>query len=95
ILPRGIYKALLQMMGESKDTIDQLMEIYDTRITIEQFEAIISDSGLKVKNKTHFLINPIYKYKFGLEPRKQWEPVTKIPFLRNFVTTCVYYTVGL
>lgn len=95
LLPRGIYKAVLKLMGETNDTIKILLEIYDTRISIERFEKIIAESGFKVKNKTHFLINPIYKYKFGLQPRKQWGPVTHIPFLRNFVTTCVYYTVGL
>lgn len=95
LLPRGIYKTALKLMGESDGTIEMLLEIYDTRISIERFEKIIGESGLKVRNKTHFLINPIYKYKFGLQPRKQWSPVTHIPFLRNFVTTCVYYTVGL
>ena len=95
ILPKGLYRAFLNMLGEDKGKIEELMEIYDTRITIERFEKILKDSSLRVLNKTHFLINPIYKYKFGLEPRKQWEPITKIPFLRNFVTTCVYYTVGV
>lgn len=95
ILPRGIYRALLKMMGESEATIKDLMEVYDTRITIERFERIVKDSGLQVKNRQHYLFNPIYKYKFGVQPREQWKPITHIPFFRNFVTTCVYYTVGL
>jgi 2-polyprenyl-3-methyl-5-hydroxy-6-metoxy-1,4-benzoquinol methylase len=95
ILPRAVYKALLKLMGENERTVITLLEVYDTRISIERFEKIIRKSGFKVKNKTHFLFNPIYKYKFGVEARKQWGPITKIPFLRNFVTTCVYYTVGL
>lgn len=94
ILPRPLYKGLLKLMGE-KEKIGELMEIYDTRISIERFERIVRNSGLKVLHKQHYLINPIYRYKFGLEPRKQWPPVTHIPFLRNFVTTCVYYSIGL
>ncbi len=94
ILPRPMYKGLLRMGGESEITIQGLMEIVDTQITIERFERIIKKSGLKVLHKQHYLINPIYKFKFGLQPRKQWAPITWIPFLRNFVTTCVYYTVG-
>lgn len=94
ILPRPVYKGILKMIGESEGSIIALMEVYDTRISIERFERIIKASGLKVKQKTHFLINPIYKYKFGLNARKQWAPITHIPFFRNFVTTCVYYTVG-
>lgn len=93
ILPRPLYKGLLQLMGE-KNKIKELLEVYDTRISIERFERIVRNSGMKVLHKQHYLINPIYKYKFGLEPRKQWAPVTHIPFLRNFVTTCVYYAIG-
>ncbi len=94
ILPKPLYKGLLKMMGESEGKIGELEEIYDTRISIERFEKIIKDSGLIIFQKQHYLINPIYKYKFGLEPREQWEVISAIPFLRNFLTTCVYYTVG-
>jgi SAM-dependent methyltransferase len=94
ILPRSIYKVVLKLMGEKEYMIKDLLEVYDTRISIERFERIVKNSGLRILAKTHFLINPIYKYKFGLEPKEQWGPITKIPFLRNFVTTCVYYTVG-
>ena len=93
ILPRPIYKGLLKMMGEDEGVLKELLEIKDTQITIERFERIIKASKLKVVNKQHFLINPIYKYKFGLKPRKQWAPITYLPYLRDFLTTCVYYTV--
>lgn len=94
ILPKPLYKAILKAIGENEDHIKELMEIYDTRISIERFERVIRQSGLKVLNKQHYLINPIYKYKFGMKPRKQWKPITYFPYLRDFVTTCVYYTVG-
>ncbi len=94
ILPRFLYKAILKMAGEHEITITELMEIKDTQITIERFERIVKASGLNVLNKQHYLINPIYKYKFGLTPRKQLAPLSWIPYFRDFVTTCVYYTVG-
>lgn len=94
ILPKPIYKGILKMFGENKDNIIELMDIKDTQISIERFERIIEHSNLKVLKKQHFLINPIYKYKFGLQPRKQWKPITYLYGLRNFLTTCVYYTVG-
>lgn len=94
ILPKPIYKAILKLIGENEGHIGELMEIYDTRISIERFERVIKRCGLKVLNKQHYLINPIYKYKFGLKPRKQWKLITYLPYLRDFVTTCVYYTVG-
>lgn len=94
ILPRPLYKGLLRAAGEHENIIKELMEIVDTQITIERFENIVKGSGLKVMHKQHFLINPIYKYKFGLKPRTQFSVLSAIPFFRNFVTTCVYYTVG-
>ena len=94
ILPRPVYKAFLKMAGEKEYIVNDLLEIWDTQITIERFERIVKKNGLKVMNKQHYLINPIYKYKFGLKPRKQWAPLSWIPYFRDFVTTCVYYTVG-
>ncbi len=94
ILPKFLYGSILKIAGEHPAIIADLMEIKDTQITIERFERIVRRSGLKVLKKQHYLINPIYKYKFGLKPRKQWAPLTWIPYFRDFVTTCVYYTVG-
>lgn len=95
ILPRPVYKSILKAFGEEDGMVEMLLEIYDTRISIERFERIIKKSGLSVLRKQHYLINPIYKYKFGWKPRKQTPVITAIPFVRNFLTTCVYYTVGL
>ncbi len=95
ILPKPLYKRMLKLFGESDGVVAELMEIYDTRISIERFEKIIRNSGLQVLKKQHFLINPIYKYKFGLKPVKQSRIISAIPFARNFLTTCVYYTVGI
>jgi SAM-dependent methyltransferase len=95
ILPRPIYKGMLKLAGEHEVVITELMEIKDTQITIERFEKIVKASGLRVMHKEHYLINPIYKYKFGLKPRVQTPLLSWIPFFRNFVTTCVYYTVGI
>ncbi len=94
ILPTPIYKGMLKMAGEHEVVIQELLEVKDTGITIERFERIVKASGLKILRKQDYLINPIYKYKFGLQPRKQWAPLTWIPYFRDFVTTCVYYTVG-
>lgn len=95
ILPKRIYKGVLKMFGESKDTMKELLEIHDTRISIERFEKIVRNNGLYIKNKQHYLINPIYKYKFGWEPVKQSKMISGIPFIRNFFTTCVYYSIGI
>jgi SAM-dependent methyltransferase len=93
LLPRPLYRLLLKAGGEHESTIQELMEIKDTGISIERFERIVRQQGFTVSQQQHYLINPIYKYKFGLQPRTQWGPITKVPFFRNFVTTCVYYMI--
>lgn len=85
---------MLKAFGESDVAIEELMEVKETGISIERFERIVHNSGLKVLAKQHFLINPIYYYKFGWKPRKQLGIISALPFFRNFLTTCVYYTVG-
>ncbi len=94
ILPDFLYKSILRAGGEHPVIIEELMEIKSTRISIGRFESIVRQSGLNIKYKEHFLINPIYKYKFGLKPKLQWKPITFIPWFRDFLTTCVYYSVG-
>lgn len=94
LLPRPLYHAALKAMGESDNTIRELMEIKDTQITIERFESIVKKSGMRVKNQQHYLFNPIYRYKFGVQPRKQLPLISALPYVRDFLTTCVYYTVG-
>jgi SAM-dependent methyltransferase len=95
ILPRFMYKGILKMAGESEHVVLTLMEVKDTQITIERFERIVKKSELKVLHKCHYLFNPIYRYKFGVNPRKQSPIITAIPYLRDFLTTCVYYTIGV
>lgn len=94
LLPKPLYKGILKIAREDPGIVRELMEIHDTQITIERFERIVHESGFLIKNRRHYLINPIYKYKFGMKPKEQYPWVTRLPFLRNFITTCVYYTIG-
>jgi SAM-dependent methyltransferase len=93
LLPAPIYKAILRLFNEHSGTIKELMEIKSTGISIERFERLIHQAGYTVAYKTFFLINPIYRYKFGWTPRVQFGWLSAIPFLRNFLTTCVYYLI--
>jgi 2-polyprenyl-3-methyl-5-hydroxy-6-metoxy-1,4-benzoquinol methylase len=93
LLPMPIYTWILKAAGENTHTIESLIDVKQTGISIERFEKISKASGYDIINKQWFLFNPIYKYKFGLEPRKQYWILGALPFLRNFVTTCAYYTI--
>jgi len=88
LLPRPLYKAVLKANGEP---YEDLLEIRDTRLSIEKFRRVSRLTGYKVLNKHHYFINPIYEWKFGLKARKQLPLINSIPWVRNFLTTCVYY----
>lgn len=90
LFPRPFYKWVLKSFGEPTE---DLLEIKDTGISIERFEKIVKQTNYKVIDKTHYLINPIYKYKFGLNARKQFPILQNIPYIRDYFTTCVYYLI--
>lgn len=92
LLPRFMYRAMLKA---GRENVQEMMEIRDTGISIERFERIVKQQGYRVVNKLHYLINPIYEWKFGWKPKQQFPFISKIPVLRNFVTTCVYYLIAL
>lgn len=93
LLPMPIYKGTLKVFGETPQRIADLVEIKETGISIERFERLVKQNGFTIPKKTHYFINPIYSYKFGLKVRKQLGIISAIPFLRNFLTTAVYYLI--
>lgn len=93
LLPMPLYKRLLRVCGEPDIKIQNLVEIKETGISIERFERIFKEENYTQLKRRLFLINPIYKYKFNLTPRKQFSFLSSIPVLRNFVSTCAYYII--
>lgn len=92
LLPRGIYKWILK---KKKEPVEALMEIRDTGISIERFEKICKKGGYNFLHSRHYLLNPIYEWKFGWKPKRQLVIIKAIPFVRNFFTTCVYYIIQI
>jgi len=93
LLPVFLYKALLKVFGETDNKIESLLEIKETGISIERFERIIKNSEYTIVKKKFYLFNPIYKWKFGVNPRKQFGFISAIPWLRNFFTFGTYYII--
>lgn len=90
ILPMFMYKGLMKLFGVPSE---QYVEIKETGISTARFEKIVHNSNLSIVNERHYLINPIYEYKFGLKPKIQYSFIKVIPHLRDFLTTCVFYLV--
>ncbi len=91
LFPRPIYRGFMKMSGEKKDIIKGLMEVRDTKISINRFKRISKKANLKLVKQQLYFINPNYKYKFGMRPRKQNIVISKIPIFRDFVTTTAYF----
>ena len=91
LLPTAIYRLLLKIFREENDCIKELLSIKQTRISIESFESLIKKTSLNIQDRKLWLINPHYKIKFGLSPRKLRKNISHIPFLRNFFSTSCFY----
>lgn len=94
LLPRGIYRWLLNALGESEEVVKELLEIKQTGISIERFRRILKDQAYTVAEERLYFINPNYEVKFNLKPRVQLSVFASIPFLRNFLSTCCYSLVS-
>ncbi len=94
LLPGKLYPLALRMFGVQVNGIATMEEIRSTGISIERFERIVKRSGFSVVHRRFYLFNPIYKYKFGIQPRLQWGVIARIPWLRNFLTMGMYYIVS-
>ena len=90
LLPKPIYRWILK---NRKENVAEMMEIRQTGISIERFQRICKREGYKILYNLHYLLNPIYQWKFGWKPRRQSVLIKVIPFIRNFFTTCVYYII--
>jgi SAM-dependent methyltransferase len=91
LLPGQLYPALLRKGGEPEKRIESLLEIRDTRITIERFKRIIRKENYRIEKRELWFINPNYQVKFGLRPRKQLALINALPWFRNFMITTCYY----
>ncbi len=90
LLPKFLYRSLLQLSREKKSTVEELMELKETGINIGAMKRLLKKEDFSIVKDQHWFINPIYKYKFKLSPKKVIPPFKNILFLRNFYTTCYY-----
>lgn len=94
LFPRGVFRFILKIFGESEVHIKELLFVRDTGISIERFEKILKLENYTIDKRTFFFINPNYEIKFGLKPRRQIKLISSIPWFRNFFTTAMYYVVS-
>lgn len=91
LLPQRIYKTILYAGGESKECVNELLSIKNTKITIENFEKLIDKTSFRIVDRCLYLINPHYEVKFGLKPRRLAGVFARMPYIRNFLSTSCFY----
>ncbi len=94
LLPKRMYVGVLKIAGEGKAAVDELAEIHDYSVGINQMNRLYKHSGFRMVAELHYLINPIYEYKFKLKTRKQFGLIQALPWVRDFFTTSCYYLLG-
>lgn len=94
LLPAPMYRGWVKLAGEPAVIRDELENVRSTRITTERFERIVKDSNLEVSERILWMFNPIYALKFGIAARKQFNFLSAIPIVRNFVSTAAYYVIS-
>jgi SAM-dependent methyltransferase len=90
ILPKSLYAGILKLGKESTGTIQALLEIKETGISIERFQRIVKQTRYISLKESYYFINPNYEIKFGLKPRIAWKLFSSIPYIRNFFVTSYY-----
>lgn len=91
LLPGFCYKWLLRASGEREDTVKELLDIRQTRCTIEVFRKAVRRSGYRILGESLYFVNPHYEVKFGMRPRRLSKMIAAIPYLRNFFCTSCFY----
>jgi hypothetical protein len=59
-------------------------------VGVESFKNVVKKSKLELLDLRLYFINPNYEVKFNLKPRIQNSIISKIPYLRNFLSTTCY-----
>jgi SAM-dependent methyltransferase len=93
LLPTPAYERVLQRFGEQPARVKSLLATKRTGISTPEFEALLEHSSYRTLARQFYLINPMYSYRFGLEPMKQAKWIARHATMRDFVTTCAYYVV--
>jgi SAM-dependent methyltransferase len=92
LLPEPAYRAVLSAFSEQPGRIASLLATKRTGIASAEFESLAERCEYEIVSQRFYLFNPMYGYRFGIGARQQAAWITERSTLRDFVTTCAYYT---
>lgn len=91
LLPRFLYKYVLQLAGESNATIATLIDIKEDATTIELFRHIIAEAHYHIVRQQLYLVAPGCEARYGRRPCRLPAFIARIPWVRNFFSTSCSY----
>jgi SAM-dependent methyltransferase len=94
-LPRSWFRRLATRFNEPPALIDELVDLYRSRLSLHAFNKLLRQIPYTVSLRKLYLINPMYKYKFGLSPISHPSFFARLPVIREVVTTAMYCTLRL
>lgn len=93
LLPRFMYKGLLQAFHEPREVMEELLSIKSCGLTIERCRRYLRRYHYTVEKQKLYFINPHYEIKFHLKPRLLFSWMGSIPYVRNFFCTSCFLMV--
>lgn len=93
LLPAFFYRKVMECSGEEKSTVRELLQIKQTKCTIERFRRVARETRYRIIDQQLYFINPHYEVKFGLRPRKLNKLAASLPYVRNFLSTSCFYLI--
>lgn len=90
LLPKPIYKKYLQLFKEKPEQIAELLDLTKTNLTIKSANNLLKGI-FKIEKQQKFLFNPIYKFKFGLKPKRLPNVLQLLPFIAELFTTSYWF----
>jgi hypothetical protein len=70
LLSDTLLSPLLNLFKEDKKTINNILEIRESRMTIYAFNQLINEIGLTISEEEYFLIRPSHEIRYGWRMNK-------------------------
>ena len=69
-MPKWKIKLIAKILDESNDSVDELIEIHQCKMTISAFKKLISTQDLNIEQEKYFSIRPSHEIRFGWKTRE-------------------------
>lgn len=90
-IPRKLMIPLIKFMGDADD-LPEIIEIYDSKMTINNFIRLVNELELTIKNQEKYHIRPSHEIRYGLKMIKaDW---ADFPIIREGLISGCTYLIG-